>query len=122
MHGFSGRHMPTRKAYEAIVAAHRRRRWVLYCFAGVFAALGLGTGRWVGGSIAQFAGRAQFISVVIVLFAAAVIILFASYGSTVNAFLARRPLVFLRVAIANCLAVFALLAIGFTLWSMVASR
>jgi hypothetical protein len=88
----------------------------------VFAALGLGTGRWVGGSIAQFAGRAQFISVVIVLFAAAVIILFASYGSTVNAFLARRPLVFLRVAIANCLAVFALFAIGFTLWSMVASR
>jgi hypothetical protein len=114
--------MPTQRAYESLVAAHRQRRWVLYGLAGVFAALGIGTDRWVGGNIARFAGGAQFISVVIVLFAAAVIVLFASYGATVNAFLARPPLVFLRVAIANCLALFALFAIGFTLWSIVAGR
>lgn len=111
--------MPTQRAYESLVAAHRQRRWILYSFAGVFAAIGIGTDRWVGGNVARLAGGAQFISVVIVLFAAAVIILFASYGSAVNAFLARRSLVFLRVAIANCLALFALFAIGFTLWSMI---
>lgn len=114
--------MPTLRVYESLVAAHRRRRWILYCFAGVFAVLGIATDRLIGGTIAKFAGRAQFISVVVVLFSAAVFILFASYGSKVNAILARRPLVFLRVAIANCLALFALFAIGFTVWSTVAGR
>lgn len=114
--------MPTQRVYESLVAAHTQRRWVLYGFAALFAALGIGTDRWVGGEIARLAGGAQFISVVIVLFAATVLILFASYGSTVNSFLARRPLIFLRVAIANCLALFALFAIGFTVWSMAAGR
>jgi hypothetical protein len=79
------------------------------------AAIGIGSDRLIGGPVAQFAGRVQFIGLVAYFWCALTMFLFMSYSQRVDVILRGPALVAFRVLIFVLYSAFALFCIGFTL-------
>jgi hypothetical protein len=91
----------------------KRRPFVLVAL--VPAAIGIGTDRLIGGPVAQFAGRLQFIGMVSYFWCVLTMFLFMSYSQRVDGILRGPALVAFRVSILVLYSAIALFCIGFTL-------
>jgi len=83
------------------------------------AAVGFGTDRFVGGRTAEVAGRVQFIFLVAYFFLMLNFYVFRPYQGRLGAFLRSPPMRYFAVLMGSIILAFALLAIGFTVHSIV---
>ena len=91
----------------------KRRPFALLALAP--AVVGIGADRLIGGPVAQFAGRLQFIGLVSYFWCALTMILFMSYSQRVDGIMRAPALVALRVSIFVLYSALALFCIGFAL-------
>ncbi|WP_116811495.1 hypothetical protein [Steroidobacter cummioxidans] len=79
------------------------------------AVIGIGTDRLIGGPVAQFAGRLQFIGLISYFWCAFTMLLFMSYSQRVDSILRSPAIESLRVLIFVLYSALALFSIVFTL-------
>ena len=91
----------------------KRRPFMLVAL--VPAAIGIGTDRLIGGPVAEFAGRLQFVGVVSYLWCALTMFLFMSYSQRVDGILRGPALVAFRISVFILYSAITLFCIGFTL-------
>jgi hypothetical protein len=114
--------MPTRRTFERFANLPRRALYFLYAVAGLATVISFIVGTWFGGRAAIVTGQIQFITVVMVVFVAVIIILFSSYGPRVNAVLSSWPVAFVRVIVANVFGLLCGYAIAVTVWAIAGGR
>lgn len=91
----------------------KRRPFILVAL--VPAAVGIGADRLIGGAVAQFAGRLQFVGMVSYLWCVLTMFLFMSYSQRVDGILRGSALVAFRVSIFVLYSAIALFCLGFAL-------
>jgi low temperature requirement protein LtrA len=111
--------MPLFSLYATVSSWFRRHLLAIIGITLLSAAVGFGTGRFVGGRTAEVAGRVEFIFLVIYFFLMITFYIFRPYQGRVGAFLRSVPMQYIAVLLGSAILVFALLLIGFTVHSIV---